>query len=44
MTLAALIRGDEGMLVTGNTRFVAGDRVLIFCLAGSLHKVERLFS
>lgn len=44
MTLAALIRGDEGMLVNGNTRFIAGDRVLIFCLAGSLHKVERLFN
>lgn len=44
MTIAALIRGDRGMLVTGNTQFVAGDRVLIFCLAGSLHKVERLFS
>ncbi len=44
MTLAALIRGDEGMLVTGNTTFQSGDRVLVFCLAGALHKVERLFS
>lgn len=44
MTLAALIRNGKGMLVTGNTQFEAGDKVLIFCLAGSLHKVEKLFS
>lgn len=44
MTLAALIRGDEGMLVNGNTHFLVGDRVLIFCLAGALHKVEKLFN
>lgn len=44
MTLAALIRDDKGMLVNGNTVFQPGDKVLIFCLAGSLHKVEKLFS
>lgn len=44
MTLAALIRDGRGMLVTGTTHFQAGDKVLIFCLAGSLHKVEHLFS
>ena len=44
MTLAALIRDGEGMLVTGNTTFQAGDRVMIFCLAGSLHKAEKLFT
>ena len=44
MTLAALIRDGEGMLVTGNTTFRAGDRVMIFCLAGSLHKAEKLFN
>ena len=44
MTLAALIRDDQGMLVTGNTTFRAGDRVMIFCLAGSLHKAEKLFN
>lgn len=44
MTLAALIRDNAGMLVTGNTRIEAGDKVLVFCLAGSLHKVERLFT
>ncbi len=44
MTLAALIRDDQGMLVTGNTTFRTGDRVMIFCLAGSLHKAEKLFN
>lgn len=44
MTLAALIRDNKGMLVTGGTRFEPGDKVLVFCLAGALHKVERLFT
>ena len=44
MTLAALIRNGEGMLVSGNTRLEAGDKVLVMCLSGSLHKVERLFN
>ena len=44
VTLAGLIRGEEGMLITGNTHIEAGDHVLVFCLAGSLHKVERLFN
>ncbi len=43
MTLAGLIRDGRGMLITGNTVIQPGDRVLLFCLAGSLHKVERLF-
>ncbi len=44
MTIAGLIRDGKGMLVTGNTTINAGDHVVVFCLAGSLHKVERLFS
>ena len=44
MTLAALIRNGQGMLVTGNTLFEPGDKVMVFCLAGSLHKVEKLFN
>lgn len=44
MTLAALIRDGVGMLVTGNTHIQPGDKVLIFCLAGSLHKMEKLFT
>lgn len=44
LTLAGLIRGDEGMLITGNTVIQPGDHVLVFCLAGALHKIEKLFS
>ena len=44
LTLAGLIRGDEGMLITGMTQILPGDHVLVFCLSGSLHKIERLFN
>ena len=44
MTIAGLIRGETGMLVTGNTTIEAGDHVVVFCLSGALHKIERLFS
>jgi trk system potassium uptake protein TrkA len=44
MTLAGLIRDNKGMLVTGNTTIQPGDHVVVFCLAGALHKVEKLFN
>lgn len=44
LTLGALIRGDEGMLITGNTHIQPGDHVLVFCLSGAIHKVEKLFN
>ncbi len=44
MTIAGLIREGKGMLVTGNTQIQAGDHVVVFCLAGALHKVEKLFN
>lgn len=43
MTIAGLIRDGVGMSVTGSTQILPGDSVVIFCLNGSLHKVERLF-
>lgn len=43
MTLAGLIRDGQGQLITGNTHIQAGDHVLVICLAGSLHKVEKFF-
>ena len=43
VTFAGMIRGDEGMMVTGTTRFEEGDTVIVFCMAGSLKKVEKLF-
>lgn len=44
LTLAGLIRDDKGMLITGTTQIQPGDHVLLLCLSGALHKMERLFS
>lgn len=44
MTIAGLIRDGKGMLVNGNTIIQAGDHVVVFCLAGAIHKIERLFN
>lgn len=43
MTIAGLIRNGKGMLVNGRTRIEAGDHVVVFCLSGAIHKVEKLF-
>ena len=43
MTIAGLVRNGEGQLVTGDTQLQAGDRVVIFCLSGAIHKIERMF-
>lgn len=43
LTLAGLIRNGNGALVTGSTRLLPGDNVIVFCLGGALHKVEKLF-
>ena len=44
MTLAGLIRDGQGMLVNGNTVIQPGDHVVVFCLTGAIHKVEKLFN
>ena len=44
MTIAGLVRDGEGILVKGNTRIQAGDHVVVFCLNGAIHKVEKLFN
>ncbi len=44
MTIAGLIRNGRGMLVSGDTHIKAGDHVVVFCMAGYLHKVEKLFT
>ena len=43
MTIAGLSRNGVGMLVKGDTQLQAGDRVVVFCLSGSLHKIEKIF-
>lgn len=44
MTIAGLIRGGKGQLVSGMTQIEPGDHVVVFCLSGAIHKVERLFN
>ena len=43
LTLAGLFRDGQGMLITGGTQIRPGDHVLVFCLAGALNKVEKMF-
>lgn len=44
MTIAGLVREGQGQLVNGDTRIYAGDHVVVFCLSGALHKVEKIFN
>lgn len=44
MTIAGLVRDGKGVLVKGDTKIQAGDHVVIFCLHGAIHKVEKLFN
>lgn len=44
MTIAGLVRDGEGMLVKGDTRLQPGDHVVIFCLTGAFHKVEKFLA
>ena len=44
MTIAGLVRNGVGHLVQVNTRIQAGDHVVVFCLSGAIHKVEKLFN
>ena len=43
ITIGGLIRDRKGLLVEGRTQIIPGDHVMIFCVSGSLSKVERLF-
>lgn len=44
MTIAGLIRNGQGMLVGGSTQIMPGDHVVVFCLSGAIHKIEKFFS
>lgn len=44
MTLAALSRDGRCEMVGGYTRILPGDYVVVFCLSGSIHKIEKWFS
>ena len=42
-TIGGMIRDGVGMLVGGETRIRPGDHLVIFCLTGSLSKIEKFF-
>ena len=44
MTLAALIRNDEIKLISGDTQIFEGDYVVVFCLSGTIQKIEKWFN
>ncbi len=44
MTLAALVRENEIQLINGNTHIQECDFVVVFCLSGTIHKIEKWFN
>lgn len=44
MTLASLVRDNECHLVNGNTQILGGDYVVVFCLTGTISKIEKWFN
>lgn len=44
MTLAALIRHDDIQLINGETQIEPGDYVVVFCLSGTIQKIEKWFN
>ena len=43
-TIAGLVRDGKGYLVDGNTRIQPGDHVVVFCLQGAMHKLDKYIS
>lgn len=44
MTLAAMVRDGKCYLINGMTHIQEGDYVMVFCLHGFLHKIEKWFN
>lgn len=44
LTIAGMLRDGKGYLVQGDTQIKEGDHVVVFCLSGAIHKVEKLFN
>lgn len=43
-TIGGLVRGDEGILVTGDTQIQTGDHVVVFCLSSMIKRIEKYFN
>lgn len=44
ITIGGLVRGEEGMLVNGNTQIEPGDHVVVFCHGINLKVLEKYFN
>jgi trk system potassium uptake protein TrkA len=44
MTLGAYTRDGRCCLIDGNTKIEVGDYVVVFCLSGFIHKIEKWFN
>ncbi|GHT36306.1 Trk system potassium transport protein TrkA [Bacteroidia bacterium] len=44
LTLGGLVRGNEPMIIKGDTQIQADDRVIVFCLDSAIRKLEGLFN
>lgn len=44
MTIGGIVRGNEGMLVSGNTMIEPGDSVVVFCHQVDMKKIEKMFN
>ena len=44
MTIGGIVRGGEGMLVSGNTMIEPGDSVVVFCHLVDMKKIEKMFN
>ncbi len=44
VNFAGYVRDGMGYVCSGNTEIEAGDHVVVFCLGGSVHGVEKLFN
>ena len=44
MTIGGLVRGKEGMLVSGGTQIEAGDAVVVICHEVNMKNIEKFFN
>lgn len=44
VNIGGMIRNGEGLLVSGSTQLMAGDRVVVFCLGNNLKKLDKFFN
>ncbi|MDR1004160.1 MAG: Trk system potassium transporter TrkA [Prevotellaceae bacterium] len=44
INIGGLVRGGEGVVVTGNTQILPGDHVVVFCMGAMIKKIEKYFN